>query len=76
MPEGVEEDRLWGEAITRFPFVSLPDLLPHPDGGPSLYILDQNSRGLIPGALLQNLKGAVIESQGRCCRIPRTQLQS
>jgi hypothetical protein len=58
-PEGAKEDRLWGEAMTRFPFTSLFDLPPHPGSGPGLYILDQNNRGLIPRALLQNPEGAV-----------------
>jgi hypothetical protein len=56
--EEIEEDELWGDVVTRFPFSSLPDLPIHHGGGPGLYVLDQNSRGLIPRPLLQNPKTA------------------
>jgi hypothetical protein len=44
--------------VTRFPLFSLPDLPIHPGGGPGLYVLDQNSRGLVPRPLLHNPEAA------------------
>jgi hypothetical protein len=57
--EEVEEDELWEKANGLFPDPDLPDLADHPREGPGLYILDQQSRGLIPRSLLQNPEAAV-----------------
>jgi hypothetical protein len=35
-----------------FPDPNLLDLQAHPKAGPGLYILDQNTKGLVPRALL------------------------
>lgn len=46
--EEAEEDKLWREAMTRFPFSSLPNLPSHPGRGPGPYVLDQNNRVFNP----------------------------
>lgn len=53
-----EEDQLWREAITRFPFTALHDLPKHPRVGPGLYVLDQSNRGFNLRILLHDSEAA------------------